>query len=278
MMSKFVTFLAAAVLTASTAFGQVSTAPEKSALNADLSAQLQTRLAPMRRAGVAPMIDNGTAASYNWGGYAVTGKAFTDAKASWKVPTVDCTVSPNAWVVLWVGIDGYSDGTVEQTGTGVWCDHAKAEYFAWYEFYPSGLVTISSITVSPGDTFTAEVSYSTSTSEFTVTLTDVTTGAHYSTSQAVSGADRTSAEWIVEAPELVTGISNLADFTKAYFGDDYTNQAGTNEATDSTTSGIIKKFSTIEKITQVDATDFTEQTPTLSTDGSSFYTTWLEYN
>ncbi len=285
-MSKYFTFLAAVAMTVSSAVGQVSSAPEKSALHSAETAQLRTaqfphiQFAPMRRAGVAPAVDNGTAKSYNWGGYAVTGKAFTNAKASWTVPTVNCAVSPNAWVAMWVGIDGYSDSTVEQTGTLTWCDHKTAVYYAWYEFYPSPLTTISSITASPGDVMTAEVSYSSSTAEFTTTLTDVTTGATYSTSQAVSGADRTSAEWIVEAPDLVTGIANLGDFGKAYFGDDYTSQAGTNEATDSTTSGVIKKFGAdVERITQEDATDFTEQTPSaLSTDGSSFYTTWVEYN
>jgi hypothetical protein len=286
MMLKYFTFLAAVAVTVSSAVGQVSSAPEKSALQSTEAVQPQAvqfpgvQLAPMRRAGVAPKVDNGTASSYNWGGYAVTGKAFTNATASWTVPTVDCAASPNAWVSLWVGIDGYSDSTVEQTGTLTWCDHKTAVYYAWYEFYPSATTIISSITVSPGDVMTAQVSYSSSTTEFTTTLTDVTTGATYSTSQAVSGAERTSAEWIVEAPDLVTGYSNLGAFGKAYFGDDYTSQAGTNEATDSTISGVIKKFGTaVEKITQVDATDFTEQTPSpLSTDGSSFYTAWIEYN
>jgi hypothetical protein len=285
-MLKYFTFLVAAAVTVSSAFGQVSSAPEKTALHSTEVAQPQAahlpdiQFAPMRRAGVAPRVDNGTASSYNWGGYAVTGTAFTNATGSWKVPTVDCAASPNAWVVFWVGIDGYSSSTVEQTGTLTWCDHKTPVYYAWYEFFPSASVEITSIAISPGDVINADVSYSTSTSEFTTTITDVTTGASFNTSQAVSGAARSSAEWIVEAPTLVTGYSNLGDFGKAYFGDDYTSQTGTNEATDSKTSGVIKAFgSAVEKITQVDATDFTEQTPSaLSSDGSSFFTTWIEYN
>lgn len=281
MVFKHFTFVAAAVVTVSGAFGQISTAPEKSALSPEQLAQVQAiQHAPMRRAGVAPKVDNGTATSYNWGGYAVTGTGFTNATGSFTVPTVDCAESPNAALAIWVGIDGYSDSTVEQTGVGVICEHKTAVYYAWYEFYPAASVVISTITVTPGDTFTAEVSYSTSTEEFTTTITDVSTGATYSTSQAVSGADRSSAEWIVEAPAAATGILNLADFGKAYLGDDYTNQTGTNEATDSTKSGVIKKFgSAVEKITQVDWLDYTEQTSSvLSTDGSSFFTTWIEYN
>jgi hypothetical protein len=280
MMSKYSAFLAAVVVTASTAFGQVSTAPEKSALSTEQIAKVQAiQHAPGRRAAGAKL-SAGSVEYYNWGGYAVTGTDFTDAKGSWKVPTVNCAESPNAAVAFWVGIDGYSNSTVEQTGVDVICEHKTAVYYAWYEFYPSATVEITSITVNPGDIFNGEISYSTSTSEFTVTITDVTSGATYTTSQADSGAERTSAEWIVEAPSAATGILNLADFGKAYLGDDYTSQTGTNEATDSTTSGVIKKFGTaVEKITQVDWLSYTEQTPSaLSSDGSSFFTTWVEYN
>jgi hypothetical protein len=74
--------------------------------------------------------------------------------------------------------------------------------------------------------------------------------------------------------------ANLADFTKASFGDDYTSIKDTNWATDSTVSGPISDFgSTVEKITQVDDTLFIEARPlALSTDGSSFTSTWVEYN
>ena len=139
---------------------------------------------------------------------------------------------------------------------------------------------LTSVTVTPGDTFYGEISYSTSTSEFTVTITDVTSGATYTTSQADTGADRTSAEWIVEAPAAAPGILNLAAFGKAYLGDDYTSQTGTNEATDSKTSGVIKAFgAAVEKITQIDWLGYTEQTASpVSSDGSSFYTTWIEYD
>ncbi|HXW89726.1 MAG TPA: G1 family glutamic endopeptidase [Terriglobales bacterium] len=281
MMSKYFTFFAAAAVTISTAFGQVSTAPGKPALSPEQLAQRQAfRPAPMRLAGVAPSIKNGLVESYNWGGYAVTGTDFTDAKGSWVVPAVNCAASPNAAVAFWVGIDGFSDTTVEQTGVAVVCEQNAAVYFAWYEFYPSALVVISNITVTPGDTFAGEVSYSSATSEFTATLTDVSTGASYSIAQAVAGAERSSAEWIVEAPDAVTGILNLAKFGRAFFGADFTGQAGTNQATDSSVSGVIKKFgSAVQAITQIDWLLFTEQTPSaLSRDGSSFFNNWIEYN
>jgi len=280
MVLKHFSLVAATVLTVSTALGQISTAPEKSALSTEQVAQLQAyQHAPMRRAGVAPKVSDGTAESYNWGGYAVEGTDFTDVKGSWIVPTVTCGESPNAYVSIWVGIDGYSSSTVEQTGIGVACEHKTPVYYAWYEFYPNPTQVISTITVNPGDAFTAEVSYSSSTLEFTTTVTDVTSGETYSTSAAVSGADRSSAEWIVEAPSAPTGILNLAAFGKTHLGEVYTS-ATNNQATDSTKSGVIKKFgSAAEKITQIDWVGYIEQTSSpLASDGASFYTTWVEYN
>jgi hypothetical protein len=272
-------FLLAVILTAtSTAFAQVSIASQAPVPDSPQARALQAfKSAPMRRAGNLPAAA-GTVSSYNWSGFAVTGTDFTEAKGSWIVPTVTCTKSPNGWAAEWVGIDGYSSSTVEQTGTLTWCDHKTANYYSWYEFYPAGLQTISTLPVSPGDTMSASVTYNGS--KFVVKIEDETTGKSFSISQAVSGAVRSSAEWIAEAPEAVTGVLNLADFTKAEFGTDYTSITGTNSATDSTVSGVIKDFgSAVEAITQVDDTDFVEAHPSaLSADGSSFVSNWIEFN
>jgi hypothetical protein len=220
----------------------------------------------------------GTANSYNWDGYVVTGTDFTSAKGSWIVPASTCSKSPNAYASIWLGIDGWSDGTVEQTGTTNFCNKTTASYYTWYEFYPAATVVISTIPVKPGDKMSAEITYKNS--EFTLEITDETTGKTFSVTKAVSGADRSSAEWITEAPSVVTGITNLADFTKVEFGDDYTGIAGTNEATDSAHSGTIKAFGTsIVKVTQIDFLNYTESAPSgVSSDGTSFTSTWIEYN
>jgi hypothetical protein len=214
-----------------------------------------------------------TAGSYNWGGYAVTGTDFTSAKGSWTVPTVDCAKSPNAWVSFWVGIDGWTSDTVEQTGTSTWCNKTTATYFAWYEFYPAGSVEIS-MTVTPGDKMTAKITYSGS--EFTAEITDETTGKSFSTKASVPSAARSSAEWVAEAPSGGQGILNLADFTSASFGTD-----GTNTATDSTKSGTIGAFGTDNtyQITQEDWPEhYVESKSSGLTGGSSFKVTWVEYN
>jgi hypothetical protein len=150
-----------------------------------------------------------SACSTNWGGYAVTGSSgsVTDVKGSWIVPSVTCTKRGSTYAALWVGIDGFSSGTVEQTGVLMHCANGRASYSAWYEFYPAGSVTISGFSIAPRNKISAEVSYSSGTGEFTTTITNVNTGKAYSTSSLVGGAQESSGEWITERPEVCTILS-----------------------------------------------------------------------
>jgi hypothetical protein len=220
--------------------------------------------------------DDGTSTSTNWSGYAVTGSSFTSAKASWTVPTVNCTTTPNTYAAFWVGLDGYSSSTVEQTGTDSDCSGKTPSYYAWYEFYPNPSYEITSVPVSPGNHISAQVTYSGST--FTITITNESTGKTYSKSSRVSGAARSSAEWIAEAPCCTNagGILPLSDFGTVDFGEDYTNVSGTNYATDTSTSGPISAFgSNVDEITMDSSSGVAEAVPSaLSSDGTSFTVTW----
>lgn len=224
------------------------------------------------------VIDNVTVEeSTNWSGYAVTGASFTSAKGSWTVPTVNCSKTPNTYSSFWVGIDGWNSTTVEQTGTDSDCDGSSPSYYAWYEFYPAGSILISTVPVSPGNKMSAQVVYSGS--EFTITITNETTGHSYSKSSTVSGAERSSAEWIAEAPCCTRrgGILPLADFGTVDFGQDYTDIADTNDATDSSVSGQISAFgaNVFESIMVNGSTGAEESVPSaLSSDGTSFTATW----
>lgn len=255
-------------------FGQVS--------SVSLSHNIMEKTTPRRFGPVRDKFEfgNGTASSTNWSGYAVLGSAFTSAQGSWIVPTANCSgVRGDEYAAFWVGLDGYNSDTVEQTGTLSDCSGRNPRYYAWYEFYPENLVEITSVPVKPGDVISASVSYSGG--EFTVTITDETTGSSYSTSSTVSGAARSSAEWIAEAPccTFNGGILPLSDFGTVSFGGDYTGVAGTNYATDSTTSGAIGSFpaADIEEINKVGSRT-SPQTSTcsnqLSSDGTSFTCTW----
>jgi hypothetical protein len=216
----------------------------------------------------------GSVESENWSGYAATGTGFTNAQGSWVVPKVSCAKTLEAYSAFWVGIDGYSSDTVEQTGTMSLCFLTEPEYYAWYEFYPAASVEITSVPVTPGDTISASVTYNGS--DFTITITNETTGKTYSKSGTVSGAQRSSAEWIAEAPSSTSGVLPLADFGTVSFGDDYTGVVNTNYATDDSITGPISDFGTaVEEITMVSSKGKTEAVPSaLSTDGSSFTVAW----
>jgi len=229
--------------------------------------------APMR---LHQRLPSGKVESENWSGYAVTGTAFTSAKGSWIVPSVTCTKTPNTYSAFWVGIDGYSSTTVEQTGTSSDCSGTSPSYYAWYEFYPEPSIEITAVPVSPGNKISAEVTYNGT--EFTITITNETTGKSATKSARVSGAKRTSAEWIAEAPccTRAGGILPLSDFGTVDFGQDYTDVSGTNDATDSATSGPINDFGAdVEAITMVSSSGATEAVPSaVSSDGTSFTVAW----
>jgi hypothetical protein len=167
-----------------------------------------------------PGIVNST--STNWSGYAVAtnlkspaSNVVSDVKGGWTVPTVTPT-SSDAYSSCWVGIDGYSDSTVEQIGTEQDSINGTAVYSAWFEMYPQGVTTIP-YQVFPGDAMTAEVEWL-SGDQFELFLNDTTSGHawSYSATQSISGALRQSAEWIVEAPSFGTSLP-LAEFGTAYF-------------------------------------------------------------
>jgi hypothetical protein len=238
--------------------------------------------------------------SGNWSGYAVAGDTFTAVTGSWVVPTVAGTAGSAAYTATWVGLDGYSDSTVEQCGTlQEWTGLGQSSY-AWFEMYPNPMYEIEGYTVEPGDTITATVSWvkaenvvvgsgrrqTTETEQvFTLTMTDnnpttgwtVTVGpstglGSYTT---VPTAARGSAEWIMEAPTS-GDILPLADFgaDDAFSGCAASGLLGT---------GPIDSHWTAEPIIMEDP-EGGESTPsTLNDTGtpsppSAFTVTWSAYN
>lgn len=215
-----------------------------------------------------------TSASTNWSGYAVQGGtgSVTAVYGSWVVPQISCSGS-TTYAAIWVGIDGYSSSTVEQTGILEQCSSGSAVYYAWYEFYPNPMYTFPSVTVSPGDIITASVTYGSN--GFTATMSS-SGGGSSSKTQAVSGAAQSSAEWIVERPSLCNAfhcsLSTLADFGTAQFGSVYTSVAGTSEATVNGVRQAIGSFSSsVAEITMVSNNGTPLAQPSaLSSDGTSF--------
>jgi hypothetical protein len=220
--------------------------------------------------------------SYNtiWTGYAVTGTDFTQVQGSWTVTAVDCTKTPNTDSSEWVGIDGWSSNTVEQTGTDADCNGKKPYYYVWYEFYPLGTVVINDVSIAPGDKFSASVVYE-GDNEYTVSITNVTTGESFTKEVEFKGADgsgvppRNSAEWIEEMDG-----NKLSDFGVDPFGEYYTMvSGGTDSAIDSTTSGPISEFGdavqeSISTRNGKKGSPDTSVPSALASDGASFRVTW----
>jgi hypothetical protein len=266
------------LLAVSPALAQVSSGPVATPSTAVVTPRQH---GPRRVYGLVPERVEGNVTvsdSTNWSGYAVTGTSFTKALGSWTIPTVNCSTTPNTYSSFWVGLDGWTSSTVEQTGTDSDCDGKTPSYYAWYEFYPAGSVEITSVPVSPGNHISASVTY-VSGSSFTLTITNESTGKSFTKTGTVSGAARSSAEWIAEAPCCTRrgGILPLSDFGTVDFGDDYTGVSGTNDATDSTVSGAIGAFgSAINEAIMVNGTTGADESvpSALSSDGTSFTATW----
>jgi len=166
---------------------------------------------PSMRHGRNQRITNST--STNWSGYAVTGSRFTSVSAQWTEPTVSC--SGTAYSSFWVGLDGDTSSTVEQTGTDADCSGGTPQYYAWYEMYPKFPVNLSG-TVRPGDHLSASVTTN-GNGSFTLTITDSTQGWTNTTTARLKRAQLASAEVIAEAPSSSGGVLPLANFGTVSF-------------------------------------------------------------
>jgi hypothetical protein len=184
-----------------------------------------------------------TWAASNWSGYAEAG-TYTSITGSWTVPTVTPgattstrsgfgsggrsrgKASTTAWYsATWLGIDGYNDSDLIQTGTEQDYYNGSAHYSAWWEILPAAETPISE-PVSQGDAMTATIvktptqvtvgsggrhGRSTTEYEWQITIKDATQGWTFTTTQLYNGPG-TSAEWIVEAPEVNGQIASLSDY------------------------------------------------------------------
>jgi hypothetical protein len=164
--------------------------------------------------GTTPQLTGGHLISYgNWGGYVVTGAndSVSTTSAAWTQTAVSCPSGDDS--SPWIGIDGFNDNTVEQTGTDGDCNGSTPSYYAWYEMYPRNTVVISE-PISPGDQFTGTVTFNGGKS-YTLTLTNVTDGWTYTTTQTLKSDDN-SAEAVLEqdGPSLADfGTLPFSNFT-----------------------------------------------------------------
>lgn len=158
--------------------------------------------------------------STNWAGYAAArpGTVFRYVQATFFVPYVDCTSTPNSFSSHWIGLDGLNSRTVEQLGVEAACSGSRPEYYAWYEMYPG--VESSAFSVKAGNSVVTSVYYDKRVKMFVLSLDDTTTGQHFSHSLkcAAASCPRSSAQIISESPATSSGQAlPLADYRASSF-------------------------------------------------------------
>jgi hypothetical protein len=171
-----------------------------------------------------------TVTSTNWAGYALDSRpgAVAAVGGSWTVPAVPA--AGTGFSSVWAGIDGLNSPTVEQVGTESDVVNGRPRYFAWFEMYPRNVVVIGGLPVHPGDRVAAQVAR-VGAGQFRLGLTDLTTGRSFATTRSAPGAQRSSAEWVVEAPAIFRPLP-LANFGRVGFAGATVTLGGTTHPID----------------------------------------------
>lgn len=165
-------------------------------------------------------------------------QTISEVSASWTVPAVTCPSAPFQYedqqMANWVGVDGFNDSTVEQTGSAGYCFEGAPYYYVWYELYPAATVVGGPASCvndnvgcpQPGDHITASVTVrrvSPAEDAYQLTVTDLTDPANSLSATQYCATDvcfDNSANWIVERPAFEdTGITPFSDFGTTGFTD-----------------------------------------------------------
>jgi Peptidase A4 family len=176
-----------------------------------------------------------TNSSNNWFGYnqgtlEQGSKLFNSITGDWTVPTATNFAPGQAGNSSdWIGIGGgcidanctVGDTTLIQTGTEQDVDaNGNQTYDAWYEVIPAPSLTITNMTVRPGDHMHAAISEVVANSDvWKITLQDVTRGESFTTTLPYPSTHAT-AEWIEETPLLIgtnAGLASLPNLTETSF-------------------------------------------------------------
>jgi hypothetical protein len=181
--------------------------------------------------------------SSNWFGYGQGaleqgGKLFDSITGDWTVPAATQHTSGQAEASSdWIGIGGgcvdagctVTDSTLIQTGTEQDVDATGVpSYSAWWEIVPAPSISISNMTVSPGDHMHASISELANDADvWNITIQDVTKNESFSTTVPYPSTHAT-AEWIEETPlEIGTnaGFAALPNLTNPAFSSGTVNGA-----------------------------------------------------
>lgn len=162
-------------------------------------------------------------ASSNWSGYALGSQtnpvpdSYNSITGQWVVPSVTPSTSTE-YSSTWIGIDGFNNSNLIQTGTEQ-DTSGGGTYYAWWEILPAAETEITTAdngqpaTVHAGDTMTADIQ-NLGGGQWSIQISDTTAGWTFTTKQTYSGPAE-SAEWIEEAPTIGGHVATLADYGSA---------------------------------------------------------------
>ncbi|KAI0157209.1 peptidase A4 family-domain-containing protein [Xylariaceae sp. FL1272] len=215
------------VITATLLAGMAVASPMMEKAKLELQARNAARRSNTFKSSVDGALGDPTASdatSTNWGGIAIVASGVSEVAGTFVVPGI----SPPGGAVggtsycgaAWVGVDGYTNSALIQTGV-LWCidgSGSGAEYQAWYEYLPAGLVDYGNIAISAGDSVTVTATM-TGSNQGTTTLSangQVVSHDFSGEGTALQGA---SAEWIVEDFSSNGGLVPFANFGSVTFTD-----------------------------------------------------------
>ena len=230
---------------------------------------------------------NSNLSSYNWAGYVTTVNTIAN-------PASDITAINGSWIVQaasksnntvyssqWIGIGGFNDSTLIQTGTS--SDYspsqlANSSYYAWYELLPAGESELlpSKYPVSPNDIIRADIRLVNSSSNlWNITISDLNISRKWTFSTLVNyNSSKASAEVIEERPEISSlffySLSNLSDFGVSNFGALYTKQNYTSYVTEGGANMSFGSFSHSSITMLTNSGDQAYASPFGLKDGTSF--------
>lgn len=153
--------------------------------------------------------------SSNWSGYAISGRknAYRQISAYWVVPQVKPS-KQDRFSSAWIGIDGFENPFLIQTGTEHDTINGKTVYYPWWEILPAPETRINR-PVSPGDLIFAQIRKLPN-RKWLILLRNKTKGWTFKTIQRYAGPAAT-AEWVMEAPSIGSEITTLANYGKIRF-------------------------------------------------------------
>jgi hypothetical protein len=156
-------------------------------------------LPPMSR--LPPSSPRHAVASRNWSGYVATGGPFLGVQGTFTVPNLRRASAP-ARTSEWVGIDGRDNGYLIQAGVEQDFDPSTGlvSHYAWWQILPGRPAQVEvPLIVLPGDEITVLIGRRGAGRQWSIVVTDDTTGQTFTMRRAYTGPAG-SAEWVVEAP------------------------------------------------------------------------------